>query len=148
MRQHFNFRLSDKIGTARNADIGLTDSGTVRWTRWTEGTLDVVRAGGVPPISFAENQGYHIIVGTPATNLPTTGRVDYQLAGGTRQTSVAAIGAPGELISGAAAVLFDTTPKLGIKMRFSQKGTTYAMPTAGGLAHIAARELRPAANTG
>src|SRR3546814_9264641 len=30
MRQHFNFRLSDKIGTARNADIGLTDSGTVR----------------------------------------------------------------------------------------------------------------------
>src|SRR3546814_3459093 len=40
MRQHFNFRLSDKIGTARNANICLTDSGTVpgragpkgRWT--------------------------------------------------------------------------------------------------------------------
>src|SRR3546814_16495383 len=91
MRQHFNFRLSDKIGTARNADIGLTDSGTVRWTRWTEGTLDVVRAGGVPPISFDENQGYHIIVGTPATNLPTTGRVGYQLPGGTRPPSVAGI---------------------------------------------------------
>src|SRR3546814_11729673 len=67
-------------------------------------------------------RSYHISVGTPATNLPTTGRVDYQLAGGTRPTSVAGIGAPGELISGAAAVLFDTTPKLGIEMSFSQNG--------------------------
>ncbi|MCW0199594.1 hypothetical protein [Sphingopyxis sp.] len=141
LKQHFNLRLSDGIGSARNADDGQTASGTVRWTRWTEGTLATVRAGPVQPITFSGNQGYHIIVGTPATDLPASGRVDYQLAGGTRPTSVAGIGLPGELTSGAAAVLFGATPKLGIEMAFTQDGASYAMQTAGGLADVGASEI-------
>lgn len=141
LKQHFNLRLSDGIGSARNADDGQTASGTIRWTRWTEGTLDTVRAGPVQPITFSGNQGYHIIVGTPATDLPTSGRVDYQLAGGTKPTSVAGIGLPGELTSGAAAVQFGATPKLGIEMAFTQDGASYAMQTAGGLADVGASEI-------
>ena len=148
LQQHFGFGLSDSIGTASNADTGRTDSGTLRWTRWTDGTLAHVRAGPQTPIVFNANQGYHIIVGTPATDLPTSGQVDYQLVGGTSPTSAAGIGAPGELLSGAASVLFGATPKLGIEMSFSQNGSTYAMQTVGGLANVADSQISIGANAG
>ncbi len=147
IKQEFGWALGDAIGTASNADTGRSDSGAVRWTRWTDGTIAHTRAGAIPPIAFTANQGYHFIVGTPATDVPATGRVDYELVGGTKPTSVAGIGAPGELTSGAAAVEFGATPKLGIELAFTQNGLDYALQTNGGVADVSASELSLAADT-
>jgi trimeric autotransporter adhesin len=140
-RRTFNGNLYDRIGTARNADSGRSDSGLVRWTRWTEGTLETLRLGPVNPVNFSADQGYHAILGTPATNLPTTGRIDYDLVGGTSPTSALGRAAPGRLISGAAAVEFGSTSRVGIEMALEFSGQTIEAKTTGGLTGIASSEL-------
>ncbi len=137
----FRNNLFDRIGTARNVDSGRSASGDLRWTRWTEGTLETRRFGPINPISFNADQGYHAIVGTPATNLPATGRIDYDLVGGTSPTSAFGLASPGRLISGAAAVEFGSTSRVGIELALEFSGQTIEAKTNGGLTGIASSEL-------
>lgn len=137
-----SFGGADRIGTARNADTGRTDSGSVRWTRWTEGAVDTSRnAGPASPVSLSANQGYHILVGTPATDLPTAGRVDYDLVGGTSPTHEYGSAGPGTLVSGGAAVEFGTAPKVGIALVFDYDSDRFTAQTAGGLGDLSQSEL-------
>lgn len=134
----------DRIGTATHADSGASDSGVLQWTRWTGGLLDMRRnagTGGRGPVTLSDNQGYHFIVGAPATNLPASGRVDYQLVGGTRPTQGYGAAAPGTLVSGAAAVQFGTQAKVGIDLVFDYNSDRFTARTAGGLANLSASEL-------
>ncbi|MBL9071840.1 MAG: hypothetical protein JNM03_17800 [Sphingopyxis sp.] len=134
----------DRIGTATHADSGMTDSGVLQWTRWRGGTLDMGRnagTGGRSPVTLSDNQGYHFIVGTPSVNLPASGRVDYQLVGGTRPTQRYGAGAPGALVSGAAAVQFGAQAKVGIDLVFDYNSDRFTARTAGGLADLSASEL-------
>jgi len=134
----------DRIGTATQADSGTSGGGTLQWTRWTGGTLDMVRnagTGGKGSVTLSANQGYHIIAGTPATDLPTSGRVDYDLVGGTSPTQRGGAAAPGQLVSGAAAVLFNTEVKIGIELVFDYNSNRYTAKTAGGLANLSSSEL-------
>ncbi len=126
------------IGTASNADGGSTASGLVRWTRWTDGQ-PTGNFGSVP--AFNANQGYHILVGAPVTNIPASGTVNYELVGGTKPTSVAGNGAPGTLTSGSAAIAFGATPRIGIDLAFTQNGNDYTMFTTGGSADPGASNL-------
>lgn len=136
------FGGSDRIGTASQADKGSITGGSLLWTRWTNGVVDATRnAGSSTDISLSANQGYHAIVGTPATNLPTTGRVDYDLVGGTRPTHEYGTAAPGTLVSGRAAVLFGATPKVGIELEVTYNSNTYTGKTTGGLTDLSASEL-------
>ena len=128
--------LADRIGTASNVDSGRTLSGDVRWTRWSDGTLAQTRMGPVTPISFDADTGYHIVVGTPATNLPTSGRIEYTLVGGTMPTSALGRAAPGHLLSGAAAVEFGSTSRIGIELALQYDGQTFQAITAGGLSAV------------
>lgn len=136
------FGGSDRIGTASQADSGGITGGSLVWTRWTNGVVDATRsAGSSTDISLSANQGYHAITGTPATNLPTTGRVDYDLVGGTRPTHEYGTAAPGTLVSGGAAVLFGTTTKVGIELEVTYNSNTYTGKTTGGLTDLATSEL-------
>ncbi|MXO70100.1 hypothetical protein [Alteraurantiacibacter buctensis] len=136
------FGGSDRIGTASQADSGGITGGSLAWTRWTNGVVDATRnAGSSTDISLSANQGYHAITGTPATNLPTTGRVDYDLVGGTRPTHEYGTAAPGTLVSGGAAVLFGTTTKVGIELEVTYNSNTYIGKTTGGLTDLATSEL-------
>ena len=134
--------MTDRIGTARNADTGRTASGDLRWTRWTDGTLDVRRNFPADPVTLDANEGYHILVGTPATNLPTSGRIDYTLIGGTSPTSALGTAAPGRLVRGAAAVEFGTTSRVGIEMALEYGGQSFAVSTRGGLTSVGLSEIR------
>lgn len=145
-KQNFNFRLHDRIGTARNVDSGSSDSGLVRWTRWTQGTLESSRLGPINPINFNADQGYHAIVGAPATNLPTSSPINYDLVGGTSPTSALGRSSPGRLISGAAVVEFGSVSRVGIELALELGGQTFEAKTNGGLTGIASSELTVGAN--
>lgn len=135
-----NTNLVEQIGTARQSDTGRTDSGAIRWTRWTDGTIDVLGTS-TQQLTFTENQGYHILVGSPATDLPTTGRVDYSLVGGTSPTARGGGAAPGMLKSGAAAIEFGSQNKIGVELAFDFAGQTFNAQTAGGLANVGQSEI-------
>src|SRR5690606_2919674 len=105
---------------------------------------DMSRNAGVGtrgPVTLDQNQGYHFIAGTPATNLPASGRVDYQLVGGTSPTQEYGAAAPGALVSGGAAVQFGTQPKVGVELAFDYDSDRFTARTAGGLADLSASEL-------
>ncbi|WP_296719610.1 hypothetical protein [Erythrobacter sp.] len=126
---------------ASNTDIGRTASGAVRWSRWSNGGVVPSRFGPPPPFGVSANGGYHMIIGTPSTNLPTSGRIDYTLVGGTRPTAVDGSVAPGMLTSGAAAVQFGASPKVGIALGFDYNSNSYVAQTTGGVTNIATSEL-------
>jgi hypothetical protein len=132
--------LVEQIGTAQQADTGRSSSGLLRWTRWTDGTIDVLGTSS-QELTFSADQGYHVIVGEPASDLPVTGRIDYTLVGGTSPTSRGGIAAPGTLLSGAAAVTFGSTSLVGIEMAMEFAGQTLNLRTAGGLADISSSEV-------
>ncbi|NCP15036.1 MAG: hypothetical protein GW858_12880 [Sphingomonadales bacterium] len=133
--------VGTNFAAASNTDIGRTTSGAVRWSRWSNGGVVPSRFGPPPPFGINANGGYHIIIGTPSTNLPTGGRVDYTLVGGTRPTAVDGSVAPGILTSGSAAVQFGASPKVGISLGFDYNSNSYVAQTTGGVANLATSEL-------
>ena len=64
-------RESPTIGTAKEFESGSVGD-IIGWTRWADGTT-----GGAfysnPEKTFAANQGWHILAGSPATKLPASG---------------------------------------------------------------------------
>ena len=144
VRRVSSFGGYDRIGTATHADSGASDSGVLQWTRWTNGLLSMGRnagTGGRGPVALSANQGYHFMVGTPATDLPASGRVDYDLIGGTRPTHEGGAVAPGELVSGGAAVQFGAQAKVGIELVFDYNNDRFTARTNGGLGNLASSEL-------
>lgn len=132
--------LYDRIGTAQIAETGSAAGGLIGWTRWTNGTLDIRRFGAASAVLGA-NQGYQIVHGAPATALPTSGTVNYALAGGSRPTDFANVNAPGELISGQAAVAFGSTTRVAFDLVARIGGNNYNLFTNGKIAGVASSEV-------
>jgi len=135
-----NTNLVERIGTAQQADTGRAASGLVRWTRWTNGTIEVLGTA-TEQLGFTADQGYHVIVGTPAVDLPVTGRINYNLIGGTSPTSRGGIAVPGTLTRGAAAVEFGSQIKVGVELAFQFAGQTFDARTTGGLTNVGLSEI-------
>ena len=120
---------SPNIGTAREFESGSVGE-IIGWTRWADGTT-----GGAfysnPEKTFAANQGWHILAGSPATNIPASGSVRYELVGATAPTIRDGSLTPGSF-SGNLAVAFGATPMAGFDFAVAIGGSNYSFGTAGG----------------
>jgi hypothetical protein len=119
-----------EIGTNKAFETGSV-AGVIGWTRWAGGTTAGTYFGN-PPVTRTERQGLHLVHGTPATDLPTSGTVNYALVGATRPTINDGSLEPGTL-SGSAAVAFGSTPKVGVDLQVGIGGHSYAVATTGGV---------------
>lgn len=134
---------SPAIGTAKEFESGSVGE-IIGWTRWADGTT-----GGTfysnPEKIFGASQGWHILAGAPATNIPTSGSVAYELVGATAPTVRDGSLAPGSF-SGNLAVAFGTSPTVGFDFAVTIGGSTYSFGTAGGAADPSSG--RPIATSG
>ncbi len=98
----------------------------VAWTRYFVGVTN--GPNSVPNVSE------HLLVGTPATNLPTSGVVNYALVGGTQPTN--RLGATGstEFFDGEMAVAFGSTAFVGLNFDVLTATEGYRVGTTGGAA--------------
>ena len=120
------------IGTATLNESGsVTD--VIGWTRWADGLTDGRYFALQDGITLPERSGWHVVSGTPATNLPTEGKVDYDLIGSTAPTIRDGSLNPGSL-EGRAAIAFGSAPKVGVELDVTIGGSTYGIATAGGVA--------------
>ena len=104
---------------------------TVAWTRWAGGTTEGTFYG---PAAQGEarnaNQGFHMIVGTPVSALPTTGTAQYVLSGATAPTIGDGSVVPGAF-TGTMGVDF-AAAKVGLDANVGIGGFDYALKTVGG----------------
>ncbi len=121
-----------RIGTATAAESGKVD-GVMAWTRWSNGSASGFTAIG-------PNEGIHIVSGTPATALPTSGTVAYSLIGSTKPTDETQRGTPGTL-TGSAAVLFGAAPRVGLDLNVAVSGKEWKLATQGGVTNVAQSQL-------
>ena len=123
---------SPTIGSARENESGGVGE-IIGWTRWADGTT-----GGAfysdPEKTFGPNQGWHIIAGSPVTDIPTSGTVTYELVGATAPTIRDGSLTPGSF-TGNLAVAFSATPVVGFDFEVSIGGDAYSFGTAGGSAN-------------
>lgn len=96
------------IGSASIAEGGAIGT-TIGWGRWTNGTTGGRFFANEDGFTFGPNQGLHIVAGDVPTNLPSSGTVDYTLAGATAPTVADGSIAPGSF-SGTLSVAFGSTP--------------------------------------
>jgi hypothetical protein len=128
-------RERPQIGTATQHETGSVD-GLIGWTRWAGGRsagryFDITNG-----IDLPENAGWHVLSGTPATNLPTSGTVSYDLIGNTSPTVRNGTVAPGTLDSAKAAVAFGTTARVGVELAMTVGGEGYNISTNGGVSDL------------
>ncbi len=118
------------IGTATVAESG--DLGDVAWARWTNGT--VTERGGpfTVPTVLGANGGWYVMSGNRASDLPTTGIVNYDLL---ETTPVAELNGP-ELgtLTGDMAVQYGAQSTVGFDFAMSYRGMGWAVSTPGGAA--------------
>lgn len=103
----------------------------VAWTRYYVGSAN-----------RQQNVSEHLLVGTPAFEIPTAGLIDYALVGGTAPTNRNA--APGSTgwFTGDLAVAFGSAgPRVGFNFDLYSEGTGYRVQTAGGAKGAAAGGL-------
>ncbi len=96
----------------------------VAWTRYLVGA----RAGGVT------NGNDHLLVGTPATNLPTNGVVEYSLVGGTAPTNNRDLADSQAFFTGDLSVGFGSAAMVGLNFDILTRTEGYRVSTAGGAA--------------
>lgn len=120
------------IGTAKAKEAGSVGD-IIGWTRWADGKTGGRFYGEENGIDFGPNQGFHLISGTPATNLPTTGTVTYELVGSTNPTIRDGSLAPGSF-TGNLAIAFGATPLVGLDFNIDIGGNSYGFGTTGGAA--------------
>lgn len=125
----FSAEEAPTIGTATAVEAGRI-ANVIGWARWTGGTTagTYYSLGGV---DVTGNKGWHLVDGTPATNLPTSGTVQYQLAGATAPTIRDGSLTPGSF-SGDLGVTFGADPRVGIAFNVGIGGHSYAIVTPGG----------------
>lgn len=132
-------------GTNASFEAG-TAGGVIGWSRWADGSTDG-RYFVSPPSKRSSKQGLHLVYGTPATDIPTSGTVSYSLVGSTKPTIRDGSVDPGSF-SGSAAVAFGSTAKVGLDMQVSIGGHNYAVTTAGGVTSPSSSQLSVGANMG
>lgn len=126
--------------TAQVVDSG--SAGSMTWSRWTNGTLNQIFTEAVP--NMGSNQSTHVLVGEPASNIPTTGTAQYTLAGHTAPTSTDNAVAPGTL-TGAMAIQFGSSQAntgVGVDLNVAIGGHTYNIQTAGGTANPGSSHMK------
>jgi hypothetical protein len=102
----------------------------VAWTRYERGAT-----GGVT------NQNVHLLLGSPAIQLPTSGTVDYKLIGGTAPTNSFAPAGEIGAFSGDLAVAFGATPRVGLEFDVHVGTRGWHAETPGGAAGAASGGL-------
>lgn len=125
-------------GTNKSLEAG-TAGGVIGWSRWADGTT----AGTfytMPAATRGASSGVALVYGEPATNVPTSGTATYALVGSTKPTIRDGSVAPGA-VTGAAAVAFGATAKVGLDMKVAIGGHTYAVTTTGGVTTPASSQL-------
>ncbi|MBZ6378010.1 hypothetical protein B5C34_01995 [Pacificimonas flava] len=118
------------IGTANRNESG-TVAGLIGWSRWAGG--EVTEPFG-RTTTIRENEGVHVIAGTPATDLPASGTVQYQLAGATAPTRRGENPAAPGTFSGDLAVAFGGQALVGMNLAVGYDGENFALSTPGGAA--------------
>ena len=103
-----------------SAPSTTTIDGAIGWARWGSGTAPSVKQG--------ESGNWS----TPATNLPTSGKLAYSLAGATSVTAVDGTAAAGSF-TGTLAVDF-ATAKVGLDSKIAIGGQSYGFASTGGTA--------------
>jgi hypothetical protein len=98
----------------------------VAWTRYERGA-----ALGVT------NQNVHLLLGSPATQVPTTGTVDYKLIGGTAPTNSFAPAGEAGSFTGDLAVAFGAAPRVGLNFDVHVGTRGWRAQTPGGAAGAA-----------
>lgn len=124
-------RERPQIGTAVQREAGSAGD-VLGWARWTEGS-SAGRYYDSGDIVLPANAGWHVLSGTPATNLPTSGTVSYDLIGNTNPTRRDGTVAPGTLDSAQAAVQFGTVSRVGVELGVSIGGESYSLGSIGGV---------------
>lgn len=117
-----------KLNGATNTDSGNAD-GIVAWSRWVNG--GVTDLGQLPSTTLGAGGLAHVW-GKPASNAPTSGTVEYALAGATRPATPSAV--VGTLDSARLAVDFSTA-KVGFEAGLTVSGQPVTMATSGGTAN-------------
>ncbi|MGB6319864.1 MAG: hypothetical protein WBG08_14620, partial [Litorimonas sp.] len=119
------------IGAAELKDGG--SAGTVLgWGRWAGGRTSGRFYANTDGFDLPADGGWHLITGEPATNLPTSGTVEYDLIGWTAPTRRDGAVAPGTLDSARAVVAFGTQSRIGVDLNLTIGGEGYTVSTAGG----------------
>lgn len=124
-----------QIGEATQHETGSVE-GVIGWTRWAGGRSSGRYYDSTNGIDLPENAGWHVLSGTPATNLPTSGTVSYDLIGSTSPTVRNGTVAPGTLDSAKAAVAFGTTARVGVELAMTVGGEGYNISTNGGVSDL------------
>jgi trimeric autotransporter adhesin len=107
---------------------GGNASGIVAWSRWVNG--NITGLAGTPSTTLGTG-GLAQVWGKPATNAPTSGKVDYALVGSTRPATPNAV--VGTLDSAKLSVDFSTA-KVGFEAGLTVSGQPVTMATSGGTA--------------
>ena len=130
------------IGTNGMAELG--GNADAMWGRWTGGeTGGTGNFNGYTGADLSGNRGMHWIVGNPASDLPTSGTAEYQLAGHSAPVFNDGRSAPGTL-TGAMTVAWGGigATKIGTDIDVAMAGdAVYHLVTTGGAANPASSEF-------
>src|SRR5690606_2692814 len=115
------------------------DVGDLAGARWTNGTVTDHGVFGDLSFPLDANGGYHVMAGTPATSLPASGVVDYDLVATTSVTD--SLGSTPGTIAGDLAIAFGATSKVGYDLTMEVGGMSWGVATTGGAANPAASDI-------
>ena len=118
-------------GAATISDKGT--SGPLTWSRWSDGTMSGTIFSNPAP-TLAADQSVHMIAGTTATNVPTSGTAQYALAGATSPSIADGSVTPGTF-AGSMGVSFGpgySDGRVGLDLAVTIGGHTYDIATTGG----------------
>lgn len=141
---------SDGLGRGGKgiADAANSD-GVVTWSRWTEGYMTYRDGDGTWPYSSHDPALHsHVVVGAPATALPTSGSADYALVGGTSPTFTNGdVLTVGSLSSATLRVDF-ASQRVGLELTATAPGTIVTISTPGGLSNTSSAGMSLSAQGG
>lgn len=106
----------------------------IGWTRWAGGTVNTAfESGASGTTTYGVNGGGHILWGSRATNLPTTGEAIYDLVGSTAVT-LSTETVTGTVDTASLKVMFSGAPKIGIDLGIRINNSDYLVSSIGGIA--------------
>lgn len=142
VRTNVGSESTPNIGTNGMAELGRSDD--AMWGRWTGGeTGGTGSFNGYVSADLSGNKGMHWMVGNPASDLPTTGTAEYELAGYSAPVFNDGRSAPGTL-TGAMTVAWGGAgaTKIGTDLDVAMAGdAVYHLVTTGGAANPASSEF-------
>jgi hypothetical protein len=128
----FSGGLNSAAFTGTHMEFG-TSGGLVAWGRWIGPATVVDGSPGPGPVAGfnpGANQGYHYVVGLPATGMPTTGSASFTFLGATKPTGTDGSFAPGTF-SGTMSVNFGpSTGTVNLTASLAFSGFAYNFTTS------------------